>query len=83
MIVHISARRLVVIVEAFHRWNFPALPIRESLTCSMPLLQHLIITAALDAGLPLRDVREAVSHADLRTTTRNDRARVSLDRQAT
>ena len=27
------------------------------------------ITAALDAGVPLRDVQEAASHADPRTTT--------------
>jgi hypothetical protein len=37
----------------------------------------------LDAGVPLRDVQEAVSHADPRTTMRYDRARVSLDRHAT
>jgi integrase/recombinase XerD len=36
-----------------------------------------------DAGVPLRDVPEAASHADLRTTMRYDRARVSLDRHAT
>ncbi|MGH3237028.1 MAG: tyrosine-type recombinase/integrase [Streptosporangiaceae bacterium] len=33
-------------------------------------LRHAFITAALDAGLPLRDVQEAASHADLRTTMR-------------
>ena len=38
---------------------------------------------ALDAGVPLRDVQEAVSHADLRTTMRYGRARISLDRHAT
>jgi integrase/recombinase XerD len=41
------------------------------------------ITAALDAGVPLRDVQEAASHADPRTTMRYDRARTSLDRHAT
>ena len=46
-------------------------------------LRHAIITAALDAGVPLRDVQEAASHADPRTTMRYDRARVSLDRHAT
>jgi integrase/recombinase XerD len=46
-------------------------------------LRHAFITAALDAGVPLRDVQEAASHADPRTTMRYDRARVSLDRQAT
>lgn len=45
-------------------------------------LRHAFITA-LDAGVPLRDVQEAASHADPRTTMRYDRARVSLDRHAT
>jgi integrase/recombinase XerD len=48
-----------------------------------PTLRHAFITAALDAGVPLRDVQEAASHADPRTTMRYDRARVSLDRHAT
>ena len=39
-------------------------------------LRHAFITAALDAGVPLRDVQEAASHADPRTTMRYDRARV-------
>jgi integrase/recombinase XerD len=34
-------------------------------------------------GVPRRDVQEAASHADPRTTTRYDRARASLDRHAT
>ncbi len=46
-------------------------------------MRHAFITAALDAGVPLRDVQEAASHADPRTTMRYDRARVSLDRHAT
>ena len=46
-------------------------------------LRHAFITAALDAGVPLRDVQEAGSHADPRTTMRYDRARGSLDRHAT
>ena len=46
-------------------------------------LRHGFITAALDAGVPLRDVQEAASHADPRTTMRYDRARASLDRHAT
>ena len=46
-------------------------------------LRHAFITAALDAGVPLRDVQEAASHGDPRTTMRYDRARVSLDRHAT
>ncbi len=46
-------------------------------------LRHAFITAALDAGVPLRDVQEAASHADPRTTMRYDGARGSLDRHAT
>ncbi len=41
------------------------------------------LTTSLDAGVPLRDVQEAASHADPRTTMRYDRARGSLDRHAT
>jgi hypothetical protein len=37
-------------------------------------LRHAFITAAVDAGVPLRDVQEAASHADTRTTMRYDRA---------
>jgi integrase/recombinase XerD len=50
---------------------------------SLHTLRHAFITAALDAGVPLRDVQEAASHADPRTTMRYDRARASLDRHAT
>ncbi len=46
-------------------------------------LRHSFITAALDAGVPLRDVQEGASHADPRTTMRYDRGRGSLDRHAT
>jgi integrase/recombinase XerD len=46
-------------------------------------LQYAFIIAALDAGVPLRDVQVAASHADPRTTMRCDRARGSLDRHAT
>ena len=45
-------------------------------------LRHAFITAALDAGVPLRDVQIAARHADPRTTTRYDRARENLDRHA-
>jgi hypothetical protein len=44
---------------------------------------HSFITAALDAGVPLRDVQEAASHADPRTTMRYDHGRQSLDRHPT
>ncbi len=46
-------------------------------------LRHSFITAAHDAGVSLRDVQEAASHANPRTTMRYDRARGSLDRHAT
>ena len=47
-------------------------------------LRHSFNTAAsFDAGVSLRDVQEAASHADPRTTMRYDRARQSLDRHAT
>src|SRR6266851_3679555 len=42
-----------------------------------------VITAAPDAGVPLRDVQEAASDADPRTTMRSHRARASPDRHAT
>jgi hypothetical protein len=46
-------------------------------------VQITAVTASFDAGVPLRDVQEAASHADPRTTMRYDRARGSLDRHAT
>ena len=45
-------------------------------------LRHASITAALDAGVPLRDVQNMARHADPRTTSRYDRARTNLDRHA-
>ena len=42
-----------------------------------------ITASCFDAGVPLREVQEAASHADPRTTIRYDRARGSLDRHAT
>ena len=38
--------------------------------------------AALDAGVPLRDVQIAARHADSRTTTIYDRRRENFDRHA-
>jgi len=43
-------------------------------------LRHAFATAALDAGVPLRDVQDAMGHADPRTTRRYDRSRSRLDR---
>ena len=42
-----------------------------------------MLSTSLDAEVPLRDVQEAASHSDPRTTMRYDRARGSLDRHAT
>jgi integrase/recombinase XerD len=53
----------------------PSRPIRSGTRSSPP--------SSLDAGVPLRDVQEAASYADPRTTMRCDRARGSLDRHAT
>jgi Phage integrase family len=44
-------------------------------------LRHAFITAAIDAGVPLRDVQVAASHADPRTAMRYDRGE-SLPRPA-
>ncbi len=46
-------------------------------------LRHAFVTAALDAGVSLRDVQDAAGHSDPRTTRRYDRARHNLDRHAT
>jgi integrase/recombinase XerD len=45
-------------------------------------LRAAFIMAALDAGVPLRDVRIAARHADPRTTTIYDRRRQNFDRHA-
>jgi integrase/recombinase XerD len=49
-------------------------------------VQHVVVcdpVLASNAGVRLRDVQEAASHADQRTTMRYDRGRGSLDRHAT
>lgn len=43
-------------------------------------MRHAYATLALDAGASLRDLQDAMGHADPRTTRRYDRARNSLDR---
>lgn len=43
-------------------------------------LRHSAITAALNAGVDLRDVQQFARHADPATTIRYDRARLTLDR---
>ncbi len=46
------------------------------------MLRAAFILAALDAGVPLRDVQVAARHADPRTTTIYDRRRQNFDRHA-
>ena len=41
-----------------------------------------MVTLALGAGMPLRDVQDSARHADPRTTRRYDRDRHSLNRHA-
>lgn len=43
-------------------------------------LRHTFATDALDAGVSLRDLQDAMGHADPRTTRRYDRSRHNLDR---
>ena len=45
-------------------------------------LRRGFATAALDADVPLRDVQDAMGHADPRTTRRYDRGRANHDRHA-
>lgn len=45
-------------------------------------LRHASITAALDAGVPLRDAQVFARHSDPRITSRYDRSRLNLDRHA-
>jgi integrase len=46
------------------------------------MLRAAFIMAALDAGVPLRDIQIAARHADPRTTTIYDRRRQNYDRHA-
>ena len=46
-------------------------------------LRYSFVTAAVDAGVAVRDIEEAASCAGPRTTMREHRARHSLDRHAT
>ena len=46
------------------------------------MLRAAFIMAALDAGVPLRDVQIVARHADPRTTTVYDRRRQNYDRHA-
>jgi integrase/recombinase XerD len=65
-----------------HRW-VRAIGKRAGLGAVHPhMLRSAFIMAALDAGVPLRDVQLAARHADPRTTTVYDRRRQNFDRHA-
>ncbi|MCP5069777.1 MAG: tyrosine-type recombinase/integrase [bacterium] len=65
-----------------HRW-VRAIGKRAGLEGVHPhMLRAAFIMAALDAGVPLRDVQIAARHADPRTTTIYDRRRENFDRHA-
>ena len=65
-----------------HRW-VRAIGKRAGLGIVHPhMLRAAFIMAALDAGVPLRDVQIAARHADPRTTTIYDRRREDFDRHA-
>jgi site-specific recombinase XerD len=65
-----------------HRW-VQSVGKRAKLGSVHPhMLRSAFIMAALDAGVPLRDVQIAARHADPRTTTVYDRRRENFDRHA-
>ena len=65
-----------------HRW-VRSIGKRAGLGAVHPhMLRAAFIMAALDAGVPLRDVKIAARHADPRTTTIYDRRRQNFDRHA-
>ena len=65
-----------------HRW-VRSIGKRAGLGSVHPhMLRAAFIMAALDAGVPLRDVQTAARHADPRTTTIYDRRRQDFDRHA-
>lgn len=65
-----------------HRW-VRSIGKRAGLGTVHPhMLRAAFIMAALDAGVPLRDVQIAAHHADPRTTTIYDRRRQNSDRHA-
>ena len=65
-----------------HRW-VRSIGKRAALGAVHPhMLRAAFIMAALDAGVPLRDVQLAARHADPRTTTIYDRRRENFDRHA-
>jgi hypothetical protein len=57
-------------------------PSEDQLAAIAFLARPAFIMAALDAGVPLRDVHFAARHADPRTTTIYDPRRQNFDRHA-
>lgn len=65
-----------------HRW-VASIARRAGLAPTHPhMLRAAFIMAALDAGVPLREVQSAARHVDPRTITVYDRRRQNLDRHA-
>jgi site-specific recombinase XerD len=65
-----------------HRW-VRSIGKRAGLGAVHPhMLRAAFTMAALDAGVPLRDVQLAARHTDPRTTTIYDRRRENFDRRA-
>lgn len=65
-----------------HRW-VRSIGMKAGLGAVHPhMLRSAFIMAALDAGVPLRDVQIAARHSDPRTTTIYDRRRENFDRHA-
>ena len=65
-----------------HRW-VRSIGKRAGLGAVHPhMLRAPFIMAALDAGVPLRQVQLAARHADPRTTTVYDRRRTNFDKHA-
>ena len=80
ILVHEDGRRLDR--RTAHRW-VQSMGKRAGLGPVHPhMLRAGFIMAALDAGVPLREVQLAARHSDRRTTTVCDRRRQDLDRYA-
>lgn len=65
-----------------HRWVRSIAKAADLGAVHPHMLRSAFIMAALDAGVPLRDVQIAARHSDPRTTTVYDRRRQSFDRHA-
>jgi site-specific recombinase XerD len=80
ILIRTDGRRLDT--RTAHRW-VRSIGNRAGLDGIHPhMLRAAFIMAALDAGVPLRDVQVAARHSDPRTTTVYDRRRQNYDRHA-